>query len=124
MIKLIFLMRRKPGMTRAECQRYWLQEHAPLVKAKAAGPFGVRRYVQVHTAYDEVNERMAKLRGMEEAYDGLAEVWYDSMEQFRAGHATPEGQAATQMLMEDEPNFLDLPGCRAWLGEEHVIIHE
>ena len=32
MIKLVFMVRRREGITREEFQRYWREEHADLVK--------------------------------------------------------------------------------------------
>jgi len=47
MIRLIFLLRRKPTLSLAEFQRYWREEHGPLV-AGHAGHIRALRYVQVH----------------------------------------------------------------------------
>ena len=49
MVKLTYCLRRKPGMSLEEFQRYWRDTHAPLV-AESAEALGIRRYVQVHTS--------------------------------------------------------------------------
>ena len=48
MFKMIYCLRRKPGLSRADFQRYWRDQHAPLVRRHAPS-LGVRRYTQSHT---------------------------------------------------------------------------
>jgi hypothetical protein len=45
MIKLVFTLRRRDGMTREDFHRYWREEHAPLVQ-RHAEILHIRRYVQ------------------------------------------------------------------------------
>jgi len=44
MVKLVFMVRRREGITREEFQRYWKEEHAELVQ-RHAGLLRIRRYV-------------------------------------------------------------------------------
>ena len=74
MIKLTFCLRRLPHLTREEFQRYWREQHAPLV-ARHAGTLGILRYVQTHTGHDALNSAMQGSRGGPDAYDGVAELW-------------------------------------------------
>ena len=53
MIKLVFTLRRREDMTRAEFQRYWREQHASLVK-RHADVLHIRRYVQVHALDTEL----------------------------------------------------------------------
>jgi len=118
MIRLVFLLRRKSGMSLEDFQGYWRNEHAPLV-AGHRGRLNVLRYVQVHALEDPMNEAMAAARGgMEQPYDGVAELWWRSREDMVAALATPEGRAAGQELLEDERRFIDLSRSPLWLGEE------
>ena len=48
MIRLTFVLRRKPSMSRVEFQQYWREVHGPLV-AKSSTALNILRYVQVHT---------------------------------------------------------------------------
>ena len=57
-----------------------------------------------------------------EGYDGVAELWWDSREDLKAGGATPEGRAAGTRLLDDERAFIDLARSPLWLAEEHAII--
>ena len=122
MIKLVFTIRRREGMTREEFQRYWREQHAPLVK-RHAETLRIRRYVQTHARETELDAVMAGLRGSEPGvYDGVAELWWDSLEDLAAAASSEAGQAAAAELVEDEERFIDLPRSPIWLGDEHEVI--
>ncbi|MFV2091020.1 MAG: EthD domain-containing protein, partial [Pseudomonadales bacterium] len=88
MIRLTFLLRRKAELSREAFQQYWLEQHGPLV-ASHARRLSVLRYVQVHTLDDPANEAMAKARGgMEEPYDGVAELWFEDRDRLTDAFAT------------------------------------
>ena len=122
MVKLVFTLRRREGMTREEFQRYWREEHAPLLQ-RHADVLRVRRYIQVHARDTDLDEAVSASRGSEPRfYDGVAELWWDSFEDLVAGYSTEEGLAAAGALLEDEQKFIDLPRSPLWLGEENVVI--
>jgi uncharacterized protein (TIGR02118 family) len=123
MIRITFLLRRKPDLDREAFQRYWLHEHGPLVASHAAR-LNMLRYVQVHTIDDPANEAMAKARGgMEPPYDGVAEVWFENRDALAAALETDAGQAAGAALLEDEGRFIDLPKSPLWLGYEYPQVN-
>ncbi len=62
MIKLVFTLRRREDMTREEFQRYWREQHAPLVK-RHADALHIRRYIQVHACDTNLDEAIAGPRG-------------------------------------------------------------
>jgi len=121
MIKLTFCLRRRPGMAQEEFQRYWRTAHAALV-AERAEVLGIRRYVQLHTAdLPGLHESLqGRNGGAPQPYDGVAELWFDSLDDFVAGG--PEKKQASGELLADERNFIDLPNSPMWLGEEHVVV--
>ena len=119
MIKLVYIIRRRPDFAPEEFRRRWLA-HGPLV-AEVAGAIRARRYVQSHTLDTPINAILAESRGMAEGYDGITEVWWDSMEEIVAGMGSPEAQAAQLRLLEDEREFIDLASSFVFLTEEHRI---
>lgn len=122
MIKLVFTLRRREGMTREEFQRYWRTEHAELVK-RSAEALRIRRYVQTHASGTEADAALTAPRGSEPGvYDGVAELWWDSVDDIFAAMTSEEGQQAANDLLEDERLFIDLPNSPIWLGEELVVI--
>ena len=120
MLKLTFCLRRKPGLSLPEFQDYWLTKHGPLVR-RLQPALGMVRYVQLHRRDDELGLGMAKVRGAPEPYDGVAELWWESEEAFRASGRTPEGREAGRLLLEDEAKFIDLASSPLWLNHEQVI---
>ena len=122
MVKLVFTLRRREDMTREEFHRYWREQHAPLVK-RHADALHIRRYVQVSARDTDLDETIAGARGSEPRfYDGVAELWWDSLEELVAAFSSDAGRAAGQELLEDEQRFIDLPRSPLWLGEENVVI--
>ena len=123
MIKLVFCVRRRAEMSREEFQRYWRERHAPLVR-EAAAALGIRRYVQAHTLTSPVNDGLRRGRGAPEEFDGVAELWFESLDALTAAGATPEGRAASRRLLEDERRFIDLARSPVWVAEEHTVVGE
>jgi uncharacterized protein (TIGR02118 family) len=121
-IKLVFCLRRKDGLSREEFQTYWRQTHAPLV-ASVAETLNIRRYVQVHTADTPMNAAIRASRQGPEEYDGVAELWWDSFESLAEPGATEAGQQAGALLLEDERRFIDLEHSPLFFAEEHEIVH-
>jgi uncharacterized protein (TIGR02118 family) len=120
MVKVVFCVRRRPDLSVDDFKRYWIENHALLVKKHAAA-LGAKRYVQDHTVEEDTNAALRASRGSMEAFDGIAEVWWDSRDALTAALSRPEGQAAGEELLEDERNFIDLARSSLFLTEEHEI---
>jgi hypothetical protein len=118
-IKLVFCCRRRPGLSREEFQRYWLEEHGRLVRSLREVLPQMRRYVQSHTVGDEVNDGMRAGRGTAEPYDGITEVWFDDLASM--GSSSEDAAAAGRRLLEDESTFLDFARSSVFVTEEHEI---
>lgn len=106
MIKAIYLIRRKAGLSDRDFHRYWREVHGPI----ASRIPGVRRYVQCHALpLDE---------GAAPQFDGAAEVWFDDMAAVQRAAASPEYAAAR----EDEGRFIDLSSTALIFTEEVQIL--
>lgn len=121
MIKLIFCLRRRRELSREEFQQYWYTTHAPLVKERAA-KLGARRYVQLHTSHDDLNEVLRLGRGGPEPYDGVAELWFDDRAALESAFSTADAREAGAALLADERNFIDLSRSPIWLAEERTVV--
>lgn len=121
MVKLVFCCRRLRHLTRAEFQRYWRETHGPLVR-RYAGTLRIRRYVQAHTLDHPANAALAQSRAAPEAFDGIAELWWDDLDAFTAASGSPEGRAASLALYEDERHFIDHARSPLWMAEEHAML--
>ena len=121
MIKLTFCLVRLPHLTREAFQAYWRNTHGPLV-ASVAETLQIRRYVQLHSLPEAASAGIRESRNAPPEFDGVAELWFDSLEALAANGARPEAQAAGALLLEDERRFIDLPKSPLWWGEEKPIV--
>ncbi|MBS0361219.1 MAG: EthD domain-containing protein [Proteobacteria bacterium] len=121
MIKLTFCLTRLPHLSREAFQRYWIETHGPLV-ASVADTLLIRRYVQLHSLPEAANATIRASRDAPPEYDGVAELWFDSLEAIAANGQRAEAQAAAALLLQDERRFIDLPKSPLWWGEERTIV--
>src|SRR4051794_1292688 len=122
-IRLVFLLRRKEGLSLAEFSDRWRLDHGPIVAGNQTA-LGVLRYTQSHRVDDPMNEAMARARGgMEEPYDGVAELWWASEDSFLAAGGTEAGRRAGAALLADEAEFIDLAASPLWLAHEYPQVN-
>ncbi len=105
MIKVITVLRRKPGMDLAAFTEYWQTTHAEAVKRVPE----IRRYVQSQTI-------ASGYRNGEPVYDGIAEIWYEDTAAMHRAAATPEAA----MALKDDDNFLDMKSFASIVTDEVV----
>jgi len=111
MIKVAILFRRAPGLTHEDCMRHWRDVHAPLVKASRIGRQYVRKFVE--------SEILQNLPPGTPEFDGIAELWFDSQEDFGAFFADPEYAA---QLGPDAGKFADMTALQIFVTEETTIM--
>jgi uncharacterized protein (TIGR02118 family) len=121
MVKLVYCIRRREDVSPEEFRRYWREEHGPLVRS-VAGAIGAVRYVQGRTVAPELNAILRESRGSAEPYDGITEVWWESLVALEASMQTPESQDAQRRLLEDESAFIDVARSAVFMTEEHAIV--
>ena len=119
MVKLVFCCRRLPEFSPEQFSKRWLEVHGPLVRRMREHLPQMRRYVQSHTIPGAPSEMLRASRGAKPAYDGITEVWFDSLEAL--GAAGEEALAAARRLYEDEAEFIDFADSAVFLTEEHEI---
>lgn len=121
MIRLTYLMRRKPELTLHQFQQHWLDVHGPRI-ASHAGHLGILRCMQVRTL--PATGPLGGARGpMEEPYDGVTEMWWESRDVLAAALDSAEGAAAWQDLIEAERGFVDLAHSPLWLAYEYPQVN-
>jgi uncharacterized protein (TIGR02118 family) len=121
MVKISFCLRRLPELTSQEFQRHWYEVHAPLVR-KHQKVLRIIRYVQFHSDFGLLTEKLRAFRNSPEPYDGVAEIWYESREALETLGKDSKARTASRELLEDEKRFVDLSRSPIWLGEEKVIV--
>jgi uncharacterized protein (TIGR02118 family) len=120
MIKLVYAVAARTDVEPAEFHRYWLEDHGPKVRSVAEA-IGALRYVQSHTLDTPINQAMTESRKMPGGYDGITEVWFESLDAIQRAIATPEGADAMRLLVEDEQTFIDMSRSTIFMTEEHEI---
>ncbi len=111
MIKVMMLVKRKPGISKEEFYNYWQNVHGPLVAKSIPA---LRKYVQNH--FVETPEQ-------EYEGDGIIETWYDSIEDWQQPKDIKKNQE-TDALMADWAKIADMSPPKIWVVEEHVIKDE
>jgi uncharacterized protein (TIGR02118 family) len=108
MIKFVYCITRKAGMSDEEFFHYWKNIHGPI----GARIPRLRKLVQSHRlAVAQDNHRPD--------YDGMAELWFDDLDALLAARESPEWKASTR----DEENFIDHNKVAYFVTEEHVILN-
>lgn len=121
MVKLVFCIHRQPHLTHEEFLRYWHDEHGRLALG-LVDDLRVRRYVQLHTIDTPLNAMFGAPRQAPEPFDGIVELWFDSLDVVEDMIATSEGRRAGKLLLEDERTFIDLERSCIFFGEEHELV--
>ncbi len=106
MVKVMFLVKSKPGVSREEFCRHYEEVHVPLA-LKCFPTF--KRYVR--------NYVVTLPDAEEPGFDCITEIWFDNME---ACQETVDlwGSEAGQAIREDEETFMDRDKTVSFLVEE------
>ena len=106
MIKVVFLVRRAEGISHEDFIRHLLERHVPLALRHHPR---LRRYMSSPIIPGTPNE---------EGFDAVAELYFDSLEDFREGlYDSPEGE---RIIGEDVVRFCGA-GTRMYITEEIVF---
>ena len=108
MVKLVVLVKKKEGMSSEEFHRYWKENHGPLALKTVPE---LKKYVQNHTV---------KMGKSEPPYDGMAEIWFENMDAYRAYLSFYMGDSG-KVIRDDEDRFLDKNKMVVFTAEENVM---
>jgi uncharacterized protein (TIGR02118 family) len=112
MIKAISVAYRKTGLTPEEFNEHWKNVHGPLAARLIPN---LRKYVQNH---------LITVPGMKYEGDGIVEMWYDNIEDWKKSMESIRNPEARELAL-DGPKFCEMkPGAAMWIVEEHVIKDE
>jgi uncharacterized protein (TIGR02118 family) len=106
MIKLVYCITKKSGLTDDQFFHYWKNVHGPI----GARIPNLRKLVQSHRLIVEGDKYSPD-------YDGIAELWFDSEEALLAARQSPEWQASR----DDEANFIDHGKIAYFVSHEYEI---
>ncbi len=111
MVKLMCCLKRKPGISEEQFHRHWREVHGPLVRKTHEFARYLRKYVQSHT----ISHSVPGVASPPTDFDGVAELWFDSMEEVVKAYAEPclKGE-----LWDDVQKFVDPAACYFFVVEE------
>ncbi len=113
MVKYIICVKRKAEMTHEEFAAYWRNHHSVVVKSVPEFTRHVRKYVQCHLVSGAIP------LGVAPDYDGVAELWFDSVEALETAFREPR---YLEIIRPDELKFADLSRCLSFVTEEVPFI--
>lgn len=107
MIKVVYCITKKPGLTDEQFFDYWQNVHGPI----GASIPGLRKLIQ---------SRRVTVPGDKYAadYDGMAELWFDDVAALLKARQSPEWKASSA----DESNFIDSRRCAYFVSQEQSIV--
>jgi uncharacterized protein (TIGR02118 family) len=112
MIKLIVAIRKRPDMSAGDFQEHLRTRHAELVRNSPATARCIRKYVQCHTMIDQYKQG-------EVAFDGTAELWFESVADKDAFYSDPDYLRDVQ---PDEARFADMSKTVFFVTEEELVL--
>jgi uncharacterized protein (TIGR02118 family) len=107
MIKFVYCITKKSGMTDEDFFYFWKNIHGPI----GARIPGLRRLVQSHRINVPGDARAAD-------FDGMAELWFDDVAGLLEARKSQEWEASG----EGEHNFIDESRVAYFISGEHGII--
>ena len=120
MIKMLYSMRRLPGISQEEFETYWREKHTP-VASRLAPALGLKKYVQTWTLDVPFNEMLMRSRSLGERFDGAGELWWSNVDEMIDALSGDAGFEANLEMLDDEANFIDFANSCAWICEDHVV---
>lgn len=112
-IKMVAMLKRKPGISMDEFQHHYETSHAPLVLTVT--PF-LSRYTRSYIIQDSA---LGDLEGLEDSpCDVITEAWFDTEEDFRKFNEAALEPETRKRVVADELKFLDRKQLRMFVVKE------
>jgi hypothetical protein len=120
-VKILAFVKKRKDLTREQFKDYWFKEHVKIEKM-------VLEQTPICKIAANITVKLVPgpgrtSAGIEWPWDGIAEMYYNSMEDFQAHQKMlQEGKDPTRpLLFKDEQNFLDPSEKIVLVVEEHSI---
>lgn len=107
MVKVMVLLKRKPGLSREEFSRRYEEVHVPLVLSHLRTKKYVRNYTIASPGTEELD------------FDCITEVWFANKEELKAASNFYESDVG-EVIRNDEDRFIDRSKMLSFLVEEKV----
>ncbi|KAH6673037.1 EthD domain-containing protein [Halenospora varia] len=104
-VKVMLFLKKRPDITDEKFHQHWREPHVKIALENTTFTSKVRRYNQVHTS-PELKAQAQNLGMPVVDYDGIAEVWVDTMEDWKAIVSDEE---FIKFIAADELHFIQHP---------------
>lgn len=123
MIKLTYLITKRPDLTDEAFETFWRSAHAKLVESLAE-TLKAKRYVMSRRIDSVCSVCVSKARELDTAgYDGVIEIWWDSLEDYQEGAGSPQGLIALDAIVDTERRFIDFSRSSSFFVEEQEVFN-
>ena len=121
MIKLIFMFKRKPGLTHEQFRQHYENSHVPLVHKYLSHLFVDyrRSYVTGALGHDSQLDR-TRPTDRDIGFDAITELWFADETAIQEMNRITSDEAVGRLFYEDELKFFDRAACRIVTCEEIV----
>jgi len=120
-VKIVYCIRRRPGLSASEFQRYWKEVHAPMLLERATS-LKLAGYVQTSPAGSPLSDRVERPGVLDTPFDGIAELYWASEQDMRHGFEAVDALILQRELAKDEANFIDHARSARWIATETAPI--
>ena len=110
MVKVLFLLKRRPGTTLEQFRDYYESTHSKLVPKGAPA---AKRYFRKY-----LRPLQGSPADVEPYYDGIMEIWFEDQEALRNAPFNSDRELQ-RVIKEDELKFLDVTKIDGFVYEEH-----
>ncbi|WP_028221891.1 EthD domain-containing protein [Paraburkholderia oxyphila] len=117
MLKLVIVVKRKPGFSPQEFRDYLSTKHAAIVRECPASQKYIRKYVQSYAL--PIALREGSTESLDQPFDAVSELWFDSVEDIKSFFSDPDYLATVR---PDESRFSDRDNCVFFVTEEKQVI--
>jgi hypothetical protein len=113
MVRLICLLKRKPGMTVEEFRDHWRNHHGPLITATPA----IARHVVLYEQYLPADSPIP----LGKEFDGVTIMGFEKADDFLAFVSEDD---YPKVIAPDEQSFLDMDGLVGIIVDEPTTVIE
>lgn len=121
MIKVIYCIRRREGLSPAEFQQYWKGVHGPLLMAHRQ-TLRLAGYVQTAPLAHKYAPRVERPHVLEAPFDGVAELYWANEDDMTHAFEDEHARQVQKLLADDEKNFIDHKHSSRWIARETAPI--
>jgi hypothetical protein len=123
-VKLTYLIKKRPDLTREAFLQYWHISYTNLIRGMSA-PLGLKKYV-IHMRLETPSNILVRLERQlsDTEFDGIIEMSWTSLQNYQQAAGTPPGMDAINAMIDAERRFVDFSKSVAFFTESNVILEQ